>query len=363
MPTTHYFWDEIEDNVVGEYDENNNTIANYTTEPTLYGSVLSQNRDGEVRHYQFDGQGNTTELTDANGAVTDMRRYSAFGETTESSGTTSTPFGFGGRWGYHSGASTIPRSIRRRQYDASSMRWLSFDPIIREASIRGRHPYVYGKNAPVSRLDPSGLICISQGKPDVRQCGPNGSPPLWLLKWEAWIKMDKEKNTNGFLVQRITREHFITNCCGVLLEVSTTCPTGSLRGFAASAVNEPVPLVYYEGWTMWNGNEFMDGFDEAFDSFGLDYASGTARYFRQRGELAFFPGFALPGTPNAWKIQGPEIGAGKLLVACPRDLPATFEEEFDKRVVASRGIHLSWVCCPFGGGVLSVPLPTIGACK
>ena len=36
---TYYFWDEIEDNVIEEYDgDTGNTIVEYTTEPTLYGS-------------------------------------------------------------------------------------------------------------------------------------------------------------------------------------------------------------------------------------------------------------------------------------------------------------------------------------
>jgi len=86
--TTYYFWNEIEDDVVREYDENNNTLAQYTTEPTRYGSVLSQDRGGELWYFQFDGLGNTTELTDPNGAATDTRRYSAFGELTESTGST-----------------------------------------------------------------------------------------------------------------------------------------------------------------------------------------------------------------------------------------------------------------------------------
>ena len=88
MPEVNYFWDEIEDNVIEEYDENGNTIVEYTTEPTLYGSVLSQDRGGQVRHYHYDGQGNTVSLTDDAGNVTDTRKYSAFGEVTESTGTT-----------------------------------------------------------------------------------------------------------------------------------------------------------------------------------------------------------------------------------------------------------------------------------
>ena len=34
MAVTNYFWDPIEDNVIKEYDDNGNTTARYTTEPT-----------------------------------------------------------------------------------------------------------------------------------------------------------------------------------------------------------------------------------------------------------------------------------------------------------------------------------------
>lgn len=113
---TYYFWDEIEDNVIEEYDENGNTIVEYTTEPTLYGSVLTQDRGGQIRLYHFDGQGNTTELTDENGNVTDTRKYSAFGEVTESTGTTEFPYQWGGRWGYIFDKDLGTYSVRRRNY-------------------------------------------------------------------------------------------------------------------------------------------------------------------------------------------------------------------------------------------------------
>lgn len=159
MPHVKYFWDEEEDNVVREYDENNNTLASYSTEPTKYGSVLSQDRSGERRYFQFDGQGNTAELTDASGAVTDTRRYSAFGETTASSGATSTPFGFGGRWGYHSSGTASVFDIRRRNYNSTLTRWLSPDPLSTMVSPR-YSPFVFSDNSPVIAIDPSGLIVV-----------------------------------------------------------------------------------------------------------------------------------------------------------------------------------------------------------
>lgn len=44
MVAINYDWDELEDNIDEEYDDTGNTIAEYTTEPQLYGNVISQNR-------------------------------------------------------------------------------------------------------------------------------------------------------------------------------------------------------------------------------------------------------------------------------------------------------------------------------
>ena len=155
MPEINYFWDEIEDNVVREYDENNNTVASYTTEPTLYGSVLSQDRQGEVRHYQFDGQGNTTELTDESGNVTDTRRHSAFGEVTESTGTTECLYQFGGRWGSRTVNGSPYVFVRRREYYPSIARWCSTDPSL------ARLDYAFVDNSPLYKCDPSGLDAVA----------------------------------------------------------------------------------------------------------------------------------------------------------------------------------------------------------
>ena len=156
--TTYYFWDEIEDNVVREYDENNNTVARYATEPTLYGSVLSQDRRREKRYLQFDGLGNTTELTNASGDVTDTRRYSVFGETMANSGTTSTPYGFGARWGYHTSGDDLI-SIRRRHLTTRRGRWLTVDPLARfHLWPYSTDFYTFTSNTPTNSYDPSGLF-------------------------------------------------------------------------------------------------------------------------------------------------------------------------------------------------------------
>lgn len=101
MPVVNYFWDEDEDNVIEENDDAGETVATYTTEPTLYGNIISQHRDGQTSYFHHDGVGNTVAVTNDNGDVTDTRAYSAFGEITESSGTTEFPYQYVGKKGYY----------------------------------------------------------------------------------------------------------------------------------------------------------------------------------------------------------------------------------------------------------------------
>src|SRR5262245_59157760 len=101
MPHVNYFWDEIEDNVVHEYDGENKSIANYTTEPKRYGPLLCEDRNSVKRYHHVDGQGNVTELTNETGNITDSSRQSAFGTTTTSVGETPSPWRWGGQRQYY----------------------------------------------------------------------------------------------------------------------------------------------------------------------------------------------------------------------------------------------------------------------
>jgi hypothetical protein len=91
MVAVNYLWNPINDNIVREFDDAGATVAGYTTEPDVYGNVVSQYRNGQTNYPHSDGQGNTTELSNDAGNVTDTIRYSAFGEVTQRTGTTVIP--------------------------------------------------------------------------------------------------------------------------------------------------------------------------------------------------------------------------------------------------------------------------------
>src|SRR5712675_180626 len=112
----HFVWDPVEDNIVKEIDDSGTAIADYTTEPYLYGDVISQKRDGVLRFYHHDGQGSTSSLTDSSGIVTDTYAYSAFGEVTERTGITPAPFQYCGKHGYYTCENVGSILVRRRPF-------------------------------------------------------------------------------------------------------------------------------------------------------------------------------------------------------------------------------------------------------
>jgi RHS repeat-associated protein len=176
---THFFWDPVEDNIIQERDDTGAVTADYTTEPYLYGDLISQRRDGESRFYCFDGQGSTLALTDAGGNVTDTNAYTAFGEVTEHNGSTVNPFQYVGQKEYLWNPSTAECRIRQRPYLPSHSRWLCFDPVLSAMQLN-RFLYVY--NSPLVQVDPSGLdSCFCGAKvtydPNIEYTLRAGLPP------------------------------------------------------------------------------------------------------------------------------------------------------------------------------------------
>jgi RHS repeat-associated protein len=155
VPVTNFFRDG--DNLLQEYDDAGNTTAQYSTEPSSFGSITSQRRSGQSHYYHHDPIGSTTELTDPSGNVSDSRRYKAFGELVEQSGATSFPFQYIGRAGYYFDPERGTYYVRGRDYAPEHGRWLSGDPL--DFAMNSFSHYVYSNNNPSTYCDPSGLFC------------------------------------------------------------------------------------------------------------------------------------------------------------------------------------------------------------
>ena len=155
MPTTYYDWDELEDNIDAEHDEAGNLVAEYTHEPGLHGSLVSEHRGGQTLQHHYDAQGNTLAVTDESGNVVDTFGYTAFGEVTERTGTTETPFRYKGEQGYFTDLETGELIARRRPLSPRRGRWLT-------VALHGSSnlTYSYAANSPLSFAMPAGDILV-----------------------------------------------------------------------------------------------------------------------------------------------------------------------------------------------------------
>ena len=151
MPEIEYVWDELSDNVIEEYEDGVLSVS-YDHEPGLYGNLLSQNRNGVTSYYHYDGRGDTVALTDDSGNVTDTKEYDAWGNVIASTGTTVTPYQFGGCCGYQSSQALSDLYVRNRRYSPTTARWSACDRFV-DAT---RSPYGFVGNRTLILIDPSG---------------------------------------------------------------------------------------------------------------------------------------------------------------------------------------------------------------
>lgn len=115
-----------------------------------YTPGISERRSGVSKWSHQDHLGSTKALTNSSQSVTDTRQYDSFGLQTGGTGSTPTPFGFGGGWGYQSDETGL-QLLGHRYYDPSTGRFLTRDPI-----KDGRNWYGYCDNSPISYIDPTG---------------------------------------------------------------------------------------------------------------------------------------------------------------------------------------------------------------
>jgi len=118
----------------------------------MYTPGISERRSSVTKFYHPDRLGTTERLTDTNESTTDTRQYDAFGLLTSISGSTPTPFGFAGAWGYQEDPDSGLKLLGHRYYDPSTGRFLTRDPV-----KDGRNWYSYFENNPLKWADPEGL--------------------------------------------------------------------------------------------------------------------------------------------------------------------------------------------------------------
>jgi RHS repeat-associated protein len=117
-----------------------------------YTPRVSERRSSTTKFIHNNYIGSTERLTNTSQATTDTRQYDAFGIQVASTGSTPTPFGFGGLQGYQQDSESGLHLVGHRYYDPSLGRFLTSDP-----ARDGHNWYSYCGNNPTSYVDPGGL--------------------------------------------------------------------------------------------------------------------------------------------------------------------------------------------------------------
>ncbi len=124
-----------------------------------YGDdLVSQDRDGVLSLYHYDGLGSTRFLSDAGGAVTDWYDYVAFGEVLNQTGGTENLYLFAGE---QFDTSLEQYYLRARYYDQEVGRFTQMDVWIGSSHDPVTlHKYLYANANPVLYSDPSGKFAL-----------------------------------------------------------------------------------------------------------------------------------------------------------------------------------------------------------
>jgi RHS repeat-associated protein len=148
---------------IAEYSDAGLLLRRFTHNPTRVDELLSQKdtaAPGSPKYYALaDALGSVTGLVDADGVVKMTRHYDAYGATTSSSGSASTPFLYTGRRldAALVGVGAFGGDLyyyRARWYDPAIGRFISADP---EGDVDGPNLYGYVRGRPTIWQDPGGL--------------------------------------------------------------------------------------------------------------------------------------------------------------------------------------------------------------
>ena len=122
--------------------------------------LISQERDGKISYYLYDGHGSVRMLADENGNVTDTYDYDAFGNLTNSTGSTANNYRYCGE---QFDGTTGLYYLRARYMNPNTGTFISMDSY--SGSINdpvSLHKYLYANANPVMYSDPSGYMSLHE---------------------------------------------------------------------------------------------------------------------------------------------------------------------------------------------------------
>ena len=142
-------------NVLAEIDSEGSVQAYYT----IGADLISQERDGNVSVYLYDGHGSVVGLANESGIVTDTYCHDAFGNLLKSKGSTKNCYRYCGE---QFDETTGLYYLRARYMDTSTGRFISQDSYAGSISDPvSLHKYLYANSNPVTYSDPSGYMSMA----------------------------------------------------------------------------------------------------------------------------------------------------------------------------------------------------------
>jgi RHS repeat-associated protein len=156
------------------------------------GLPIEQVSAAATLYYQQDQLGSTRALTDSAGSIAATYTYDAYGRASGSTGSATTPLGFGGQY---TDTENGLQYLRSRYYDPTTAAFLTRDPVVGQT----RQAYTYAENDPLNATDASGLsscaVRASTGK--IPKCAggaqwrrPNSYARVKSLGGGAWEFID-----------------------------------------------------------------------------------------------------------------------------------------------------------------------------
>jgi len=130
-------------------------VVNYLT---IEGEIVSETRGGVERDYVPDALGSTIALLDNGQTKTDTWTYWPNGEVRTRTGTSTTPFTYGGTTGCYGDSTNALIYMRARDFRPSLTRWQTVDPLWPTAFA-----YVYCRGNPIRDIDPTGATPCPNG--------------------------------------------------------------------------------------------------------------------------------------------------------------------------------------------------------
>src|SRR5207249_8184578 len=114
----------------------------------------------------YDGHGNVRFLTNSAGTLTDSYDFDSFGMPIRTSGATPNQFLYSGE---RFDSSVGLYDLRARYFNQATGRFWARDPIEGvQCCGLSWNPYIYVKQNPVNRIDPSGLLAVETTEIDIR---------------------------------------------------------------------------------------------------------------------------------------------------------------------------------------------------